>query len=210
MLQANSLAIIVLVVPGASLGRAIGLQGAAQARRPRPRAVGRRAPPGRRRVAAGSSSSTCPSGCSARWPRWPSCPAAENLAPRSAFDGGPGPLLPGRRGPAHRHLLRGHAWGGAPPSSSAPSPRPSAARWRSSCATSGRTRHPMLDLGLFARRRFSAGIASGMGSYLVMFGVLLLVPFYLTRGRHQVITEGSICSGSCSCFQFRKKSLLNW
>ena len=31
MLQANSLAIIVLVVPAASLGRAIGLQGAAQA-----------------------------------------------------------------------------------------------------------------------------------------------------------------------------------
>ena len=31
MLQANSLAIIVLVVPGRALGRAIGLQGAAQA-----------------------------------------------------------------------------------------------------------------------------------------------------------------------------------
>ena len=30
--------------------------------------------------------------------------------------------------------------------------------------------------------RFSAGIASGMLSYLVMFGVLFLVPFYLERG----------------------------
>jgi MFS family permease len=40
----------------------------------------------------------------------------------------------------------------------------------------------MLDLGLFRRSRFSAGIASGMLSYLVMFGVLFLVPFYLERG----------------------------
>ena len=41
---------------------------------------------------------------------------------------------------------------------------------------------PMLDLGLFRRSRFSAGITSGMLSYLVMFGVLFLVPFYLERG----------------------------
>ena len=45
-----------------------------------------------------------------------------------------------------------------------------------------RDTQPMLDLGLFRNRRFSAGIASGLGSYLVMFGVLLLVPFYLERG----------------------------
>jgi MFS family permease len=41
----------------------------------------------------------------------------------------------------------------------------------------------MLDLRLFGNRHFSAGIASGIGSYLVMFGVLLLIPFYLARGR---------------------------
>ena len=41
---------------------------------------------------------------------------------------------------------------------------------------------PMLDLGLFRSARFSTGIASGVGSYLVMFGVLLLIPFYLERG----------------------------
>jgi MFS family permease len=44
-----------------------------------------------------------------------------------------------------------------------------------------RCRDPMLDLGLFRSAQFSTGIASGMGSYLVMFGVLLLVPFYLER-----------------------------
>jgi len=46
----------------------------------------------------------------------------------------------------------------------------------------GRCPEPMLDLGLFRTSRFSAGIASGMLSYLVMFGVLFLVPFYLERG----------------------------
>jgi MFS family permease len=45
-----------------------------------------------------------------------------------------------------------------------------------------REQDPMLDLGLFRNAQFSTGIASGMGSYLVMFGVLLLVPFYLERG----------------------------
>jgi MFS family permease len=41
-----------------------------------------------------------------------------------------------------------------------------------------RDQTPMLDLALFRNARFSTGIASGMGSYLVMFGVLLVVPFY--------------------------------
>jgi MFS family permease len=45
-----------------------------------------------------------------------------------------------------------------------------------------RDNDPMLDLGLFANARFSTGIISGVGSYLVMFGILLLIPFYLERG----------------------------
>ena len=45
-----------------------------------------------------------------------------------------------------------------------------------------RDHDPMLDLGLFRLAQFSTGIVSGVGSYLVMFGVLLLVPFYLERG----------------------------
>jgi MFS family permease len=40
----------------------------------------------------------------------------------------------------------------------------------------------MLDLRLFRNRRFTTGITSGIGSYLVMFGVLVLIPFYLSRG----------------------------
>ena len=45
-----------------------------------------------------------------------------------------------------------------------------------------RCAHPMLDLRLFRLPRFGAGITSGLLSYLVMFGVLFLVPFYLERG----------------------------
>ena len=45
-----------------------------------------------------------------------------------------------------------------------------------------RDRDPMLDLTLFRRRQFAMGIVGAAGSYAVMFGVLLLVPFYLERG----------------------------
>jgi EmrB/QacA subfamily drug resistance transporter len=45
-----------------------------------------------------------------------------------------------------------------------------------------RTNDPMLDLSLFRLSRFRSGITSGLLSYLVMFGLLLLVPFYFERG----------------------------
>ncbi|MDQ2744970.1 MAG: MFS transporter, partial [Chloroflexota bacterium] len=42
---------------------------------------------------------------------------------------------------------------------------------------------PMVDLALFRRVAFTAGIVSGLLSYLVMFGVLFIVPFYLEARR---------------------------
>ena len=39
----------------------------------------------------------------------------------------------------------------------------------------------MLDLALFRRPPFTAGIVSGLLSYLVLFGTLFVVPFYLER-----------------------------
>ena len=45
-----------------------------------------------------------------------------------------------------------------------------------------RTEDPMLDLSLFGLSRFRSGITGGLLSYLVMFGLLLLVPFYFQRG----------------------------
>jgi Na+/melibiose symporter-like transporter len=44
---------------------------------------------------------------------------------------------------------------------------------------------PMLDLGLFRRRRFAVGVSSGLLAYLVLFGVLFVTPFFLEAARHQ-------------------------
>lgn len=41
--------------------------------------------------------------------------------------------------------------------------------------------HPMIDLSLFSHVQFSAGIVSGLLSYLVLFGVLFVVPFLLVN-----------------------------
>jgi len=42
---------------------------------------------------------------------------------------------------------------------------------------------PMLDLSLFARRRFSAAVGSAILNYIGAFGVLFLLPFSLIEGR---------------------------
>ncbi|MGA8297606.1 MAG: MFS transporter, partial [Acidimicrobiales bacterium] len=44
------------------------------------------------------------------------------------------------------------------------------------------SRFPMIDLDLFRRRAFAAGISSGLLSYLVTFGTLLVMPYLLERG----------------------------
>ena len=41
---------------------------------------------------------------------------------------------------------------------------------------------PMLDLKLFHRPAFSTGVAGGLASYLVIFGVLVVTPFFLEQG----------------------------
>ena len=109
MLQANSLAIICLVVPARSLGRAIGLQGAAQA-------IGLALGPsvggllaGGRRVAADLLRQRAAGRVRRGRRRWPWSPAARTSSKRRpSTSHGPRPLLPRRRRPAHRHLLRCH------------------------------------------------------------------------------------------------------
>ncbi len=44
-----------------------------------------------------------------------------------------------------------------------------------------RSAFPMVDLGLFADRRFTAGIAAGLLSYAVLFGALFVIPVFLER-----------------------------
>jgi EmrB/QacA subfamily drug resistance transporter len=181
MLQANSLAIIVLVVPGRALGRAIGLQGAAQA-------LGLAMGPtvGGLLLAAGSWRLiffvNIPFGIFGALAAILLVPRSRNLMARVRFDWtGLGIFFP-----AVAALLSAITFGAA-------------VGWGSAVIVGlfvaaavlctlfvwheRRDRDPMLDLGLFRSAQFSTGIVSGIGSYLVMFGVLLLVPFYLERGQ---------------------------
>ncbi len=180
MLQANSLAIICLVVPARSLGRAIGLQGAAQA-------VGLALGPsvGGLLLAVGGWRLiffvNVPLGMFGAAAALALVPRSRNLAQKEGFDVGGLALF----FPAVVALLTAISFGAT-------------MGWGSPLilglfvtAMGGTAffvrheravRHPMLDTGLFRHRRFSTGIASAIGSYVVMFGVLLLVPFYLTRG----------------------------
>ena len=179
MLQANSLAIIVLVMPARSLGKAIGIQGAAQA-------LGLPLGPsiGGLLLAAGGWRLiffvNVPFGLFGAVAAILLVPRSQHLMARVRFDWtGLGIFFP-----TVVALLSAISFGAE-------------VGW-GSVAIVGlfvvagvlgvlfllherQERDPMLDLGLFRNARFSTGIASGMGSYLVMFGVLLLVPFYFER-----------------------------
>jgi EmrB/QacA subfamily drug resistance transporter len=181
MLQANSLAIIVLVVPARSLGRAIGLQGAAQA-------LGLAVGPtvGGLLLAAGGWRLiffvNVPFGLFGAAAAILLVPRSRNLMARVRFDW----MGLGLFFPAVVALLSAISFGAE-------------LGWGSPVIVflfvvaavliglfvrhERRDKDPMLDLGLFRNTRFSTGIASGVCSYLVMFGVLLLVPFYLERGQ---------------------------
>ena len=180
MLQANSLAIIVLVVPGRSLGKAIGLQGTAQA-------LGLALGPsiGGLLLAAGGWRLiffvNVPIGLVGALTAVVLVPRSRDLLARVRFDWtGLGIFFP-----AVAALLCAITFGAETGWGSAPivglfvvaAVLGALFLWHEH-----RERDPMLDLGLFRSAQFSTGIVSGFGSYLVMFGVLLLVPFYLERG----------------------------
>lgn len=182
MLQANSVAIITGAVPRERLGRAIGVQGAAQA-------LGLALGP----AAGGLLISlggwrliffvNVPMGIIGSVLGWFLIPRSRHLAPRHRFDWlGLGIFLP-----AIMALLLAISYGdrfgwGSPVI---------VATFIISALLLGafvlrelRTTAPMLDLSLLKVVPFSAGIASGLLSYLVLFGTLTVVPFYLEIARH--------------------------
>lgn len=179
MMQANSVAIITLAVPRSSLGRAIGVQGAAQA-------VGLALGPavGGLLLAAGGWRLlflvNVPFGVIGMVAGLLLIPRSRELAARSRFDwAGLGLFVPAVLA-VMVVISLGNVIG-----------------WTSAVVVGSaaigvllgaafvrrerRTAAPMLDTRLFRSLPFSAGVASGLLAYLVMFGVLLVVPFFLER-----------------------------
>jgi EmrB/QacA subfamily drug resistance transporter len=180
MLQANSLAIINIAAPREKLGRAVGVQGAAQA-------LGLALGPsvGGALIAAGGWRLiffvNVPVGALGIAAGLAFIPRSRHLRARRPLDW-PGLAL---FVPAICALLVaisfGDSWG-----------------WRSGIVLTlyvlsvvfglaffvreRSTRNPMLDLKLFRHRAFSAGVASGLLGYLVTFGTLLVMPYLLERG----------------------------
>jgi EmrB/QacA subfamily drug resistance transporter len=180
LLQANSVAIIVLAVPKPSLGKAIGIQGAAQA-------VGLALGPtvGGFLLAAGGWRLiffvNVPFGLLGMVAGVLLIPRSLNLQRPTPFDWSGFTLF----FPAVVALFAAISFGNVRGWTS-----PSiiglfvggAGLVAMFILRERRCEHPMLDLRLFRQSRFSAGITSGLLSYLVMFGVLFVVPFYLERG----------------------------
>ena len=180
MLQANSVAIIYLAVPRRSLGRAIGIQGAAQA-------IGLALGPavGGLLLAAGGWRLlflvNVPFGIVGVVAGLLFIPCSRDLAERVRFDWFGLALFVPAIVVLIGALSLGNDIGWA-------SPVLLAAALIGALLLVGFVLHerrcsaPMIDTRLFKRVSFSAGIGSGLLAYLVMFGVLLVVPFYLERG----------------------------
>jgi EmrB/QacA subfamily drug resistance transporter len=179
MLQANSVAIIALAMPRDRLGRGIGVQGAAQALG---LALGPSA--GGLLIALGGWRLiffvNVPVGIVGALLGWFFIPRSRDLRPRHRVDWvGLGLLLP-----AVVALLYAISFGDANGWGSPGIIGPLAASLvlaAAFIAREGHTPRPVLDLSLFRRIPFSAGVLSGLLSYVVMFGTLLAVPFYLER-----------------------------
>lgn len=180
MLQANSVAIIANATPRAKLGQAIGVQGAAQA-------LGLALGPavgGLLIALAGWRLIffvNVPVGLAATVLAWFLVPRSRNLAKRTTFDWtGIGILIP-----TVVALLLAFSFGDQ-------------YGWLSAeilgCLAAAavgaalfifwelRARFPVLPLSYFRRTAFAAGVSSGWLMYLVIFGVLYVVPYLLERG----------------------------
>jgi EmrB/QacA subfamily drug resistance transporter len=182
MLQANSVAIVVLALPRHKLGRGIGIQGAAQA-------LGLALGPtiGGLLIALGSWRLifliNVPVGIVGMVMARYLVPRSRHLQVRTPFDWLGLALFV----PTIGALLSAVSFGDTLGWTS-----PIILGLFTAAAVTGiafvvrenRTRLPMLDLSLFRRVPFSAGITSGLLSYLVLFGVLFVVPFYLERALH--------------------------
>ncbi|HEY2041603.1 MAG TPA: MFS transporter [Jatrophihabitans sp.] len=178
MLQANSVALIRTAVRAEQLPRAIGVQGAAQA-------LGLALGPAIGGLLIGFGGwrwvfyVNVPAGVLGVAMAWLLIPRTRVRAPRARFDwAGVATLLP-----ASAALLLALSLMAQHSRSSAATALGlvllSACLFTAFVLVERRTAAPLIDLTLFTERRFAAGIAGGMLSYLVLFGVLFVTPLYL-------------------------------
>ena len=190
MLQANSVAIIVISMPRERLGQGIGLQGAAQA-------LGLSLGPtvGGFLIATGGWPLiffvNVPVGLAGIALSFLFVPRSQHLAERRRFDWrGLGLFVAAVSG-----LLVAVSYGNQ-------------LGWGSPLilGTSGATLlfvvgfvlqerravAPMLDFGLFRRVPFSLGISSGLLSSLVLFGLLFVIPYFLERGLGEDVARAGL------------------
>ena len=192
MLQANSVALIATAIPKASLGRAIGIQGGAQA-------IGLALGPTLGGLLIGVAGWRSifflngPVGVIGLVLAWLLLPRSRELAPRVRFDWlGLGFFAPAvvafllalnlaaNSGPAAPLLLLVAA----------------AVLVGVFIRRERRTSAPLIDLRLFRNLDFTAGIASGLLSYLVLFAVLFVVPFFLEHARQLSATRAGLELGA--------------
>ncbi len=179
MLQANSVAIIALAVPRQTLGRALGIQGAAQA-------LGLALGPsvGGLLLAAGGWRLlflvNVPVGALGLVAALLFVPRSTHLQGRVEFDWlGFALFFPAIAALVFAISEGNHVGWASPPIVLVLVA--AVGLGTAFVVRESRTRHPMVDLTLFRRRRFTAGIVSSLLAFLVLFGVLVVVPFYLER-----------------------------
>lgn len=180
MLQANSVAIIANATPTNKLGRAIGIQGSAQA-------LGLALGPavGGFLISIGGWQLifivNVPVGIIATVLAWFLVPRSRHLTERSAFDWTGLIIFTPTVIALMLALSYGNQFG-----------------WLSTkiialfiicivgaivfIARERKAKSPMVNLGFFRQGNFSAGVGSGLLIYLVIFGILYVVPYYLERG----------------------------
>ncbi len=179
MLQANSVAIVVGVMPRDKLGRGIGVQGAAQA-------LGLALGPvlGGLLIGVGGWPLifyvNVPVGIIATVMAWFLIPRTRQLATRTSFDWLGLAIFAPLGVTFMLALSLGNQLGWGSPFI--------ISMWVLTVAGTvlflrreSHTAHPMLDLTLMKVKAFWAGVASGWLIYLVIFGVLFVVPYYLEK-----------------------------
>jgi EmrB/QacA subfamily drug resistance transporter len=180
MLQANSVAIIALAVPRRRLGRALGVQGAAQA-------LGLALGPsvGGLLLAAGGWRLlfliNVPVGLVGLVAALLFVPRSTHLQGRVEFDWtGFAMFLPSVAALVFVISEGGHLGWTSPVIVSMV--LVAVGLGAGFVARERRCPNPMVDISLFRRVRFTAGISTSLLAFLVLFGVLVVMPFYLERG----------------------------